>query len=172
MAKLWVFCLVACAGVLGEARSSLSQEPEPLVTDRPDFTESASVPGGGRVQVEGGWTVEETGDVGAFLGEILVRIGLGERFEARIEPATWISADGGDIGDDVSGLDDAGFGMKACSSKRPGRSCSGPSRGDDRPDGRRRDRRGGVAARGAARARLGPVRGLVSRRQRGLGASR
>ena len=84
---------------------------EPLVTDRPDFTESASVPGHGRVQVEGGWTVEESGETREHsLGEILVRIGLGERFEARIEPGSWISADAGDA--DVSGLDDAGLGFK------------------------------------------------------------
>ena len=77
-----------------------SQEPESLVTDRPDFTESASVPGGGRIQVEGGWTVEGDEDASAHsLGEILVRIGIGDRFEARIEPLTWISADGGDGAD-------------------------------------------------------------------------
>lgn len=82
-----------------------------LVTDRPDFTESASVPGGGRVQVEGGWTVEETGDASEHsLGELLVRIGIGDRFEARIEPGSWVSADDGAA--DVSGLDDAGLGFK------------------------------------------------------------
>lgn len=48
------------------------------------------------------------------LGEVLVRIGISERFEARIEPLTWISVDGGDeTVDDVDGLDDAGIGMKA-----------------------------------------------------------
>lgn len=113
MTKLWLSCFLGCTGILCGAESARSQESEPLVTDRPDFTESASVPGGGRVQVEGGWTVEEAGDVGEHsLGEILVRIGIGERFEARIEPATWISVDGGDGGDDVAGLDDAGIGFK------------------------------------------------------------
>jgi hypothetical protein len=52
------------------------------------------------------------------LGEVLVRMGIGERFEARIEPLTWTSvdgggADGGDGTDDVDGLDDAGIGFKA-----------------------------------------------------------
>ena len=113
MPKLWVSCFLGCAGIVGGAESARSQEMESLVTDRPDFTESASVPGGGRVQVEGGWTVEEAGDVVEHsLGEILVRIGIGERFEARIEPATWIAVDGEDGGDDVSGLDDAGIGFK------------------------------------------------------------
>lgn len=115
MTKLWfgwwlpLFCLIAPA--------ALAQEPEPLVTDRPDFTESASVPGAGRIQVEGGWTVEGDGDARAHsLGEVLVRIGIGERFEARVEPLTWISVDGGDgtgDADDVDGLDDAGIGVKA-----------------------------------------------------------
>jgi hypothetical protein len=111
MTKLWaayVFALLLIPAVAS------SQEPESLVTDRPDFTESASVPGGGRIQVEGGWTVEGDDDARAHsLGEVLVRIGIGERFEARIEPLTWISVDGGDDAGDVDGLDDAGIGFKA-----------------------------------------------------------
>lgn len=106
MTKLWaLFFLILPDG-------ALAQE-EALVTDRPDFTESASVPGAGRIQVEGGWTVEGAGDARAHsLGEILVRIGIGDRFEARIEPVTWISADDGG-GSEVSGLDDAGIGFKS-----------------------------------------------------------
>ena len=102
------FVLLICPAV------AASQEAESLVTDRPDFTESASVPGGGRIQVEGGWTVEGDDDARAHsLGEVLIRIGVGDRFEARIEPLTWISVDGGDGTDDVDGLDDAGIGFKA-----------------------------------------------------------
>lgn len=109
MAKFWVVCLLAVLASLTPV-AGRAQETG-LVTDRPDFTESASVPGHGRVQVEGGWTVEESGDAREHsLGEILVRIGLGERFEARIAPGSWISADDGV--DDVSGLDDAGLGVK------------------------------------------------------------
>lgn len=110
MAKFWAASLLA---LLLSPTVASSQEPESLVTDRPDFTESASVPGGGRIQVEGGWTVEGDDDARAHsLGEVLVRIGIGERFEARIEPVTWISLDDG-AGDEVSGLDDAGIGFKA-----------------------------------------------------------
>ena len=106
MAKFWSAFLLLAVPTFG-----LAQESE-LVTDRPDFTESASVPGAGRVQVEGGWTVEGEDDARAHsLGELLVRIGLGDRFEARIEPVTWISADDG-AGGEVSGLDDAGIGFK------------------------------------------------------------
>ena len=111
MAKLWTASLI---GLLTVPAAASSQEVESLVTDRPDFTESASVPGGGRIQIEGGWTVEGDDDARAHsLGEVLVRIGIGERFEARIEPLTWISADGDDGADDVDGLDDAGIGFKA-----------------------------------------------------------
>lgn len=109
MAKSWLVHVLAALAYLGPAEGR-SQDTE-LVTDRPDFTESASVPGPGRVQVEGGWTVEESGEAREHsLGEILVRIGLGDRFEARIEPGSWIAADDGES--DVSGLDDAGLGVK------------------------------------------------------------
>ena len=105
MTKLW---WLLCALLL-PARG-FAQEAD-LVTDRPDFTESASVPGHGRVQVEGGWTVEEGGGHRAHsLGEVLVRIGVGERFEGRIEPGSWVSVD--DAGEQTSGIDDAGLGFK------------------------------------------------------------
>src|SRR5688572_32137659 len=108
MTKLSSVMLLWIAAFFALPASGITQES--LVTDRPDFTESASVPGGGRIQIEGGWTVEGDGDARAHsLGEILVRIGVGERFEARIERLTWISADGGDGADDVDGLDDAGI---------------------------------------------------------------
>ncbi|HET6362276.1 MAG TPA: transporter [Gemmatimonadota bacterium] len=113
MTKPWAASLLL---LLLAPASAISQEPESLITDRPDFTESASVPGGGRIQVEGGWTVEGEDDARAHsLGEILVRIGIGDRFEARIEPLTWISVDGDETvdADDVDGLDDAGIGFKA-----------------------------------------------------------
>lgn len=115
MTKLWTGPLLGWVLLLAPAEAA-SQEAESLVTDRPDFTESASVPGGGRIQVEGGWTVEGDDEVRAHsLGEVLIRIGVGERFEARIEPLTWISIDGDETvdADDADGLDDAGIGFKA-----------------------------------------------------------
>ena len=112
MTKLSSVMLLWIAAFFALPASGITQEA--LVTDRPDFTESASVPGGGRIQVEGGWTVEGDDDARVHsLGEVLVRIGIGERFEARIEPLTWISADAGDGTDDVDGLEDAGIGFKA-----------------------------------------------------------
>ena len=110
MAKSWVARVLPVLVCLVPSPAA-GQEPDPIVTDRPDFTESAAVAGRGRVQVEGGWTVEESGEAREHsLGEVLVRIGLGDRFEVRIEPGSWIWADDGAA--DVSGLDDAGLGLK------------------------------------------------------------
>jgi len=105
MPKPWSLLWLLAVPAIG-----LAQEAA-LVTDRPDFTESASVPGHGRVQVEAGWTVERGGDAHEHsVGEVLVRIGLGERFEARIEPGSWVSSDDGEK--ETSGFDDAGLGFK------------------------------------------------------------
>ena len=59
---------------------------EALVTDRPDFTESAVTVGGGRVQAEAGATLTDLsrGDEELTLGELLVRAGLGDAVELRL----------------------------------------------------------------------------------------
>lgn len=83
---------------------------EDLVTDRPDFTESAAVVGPGRVQIEGGYTFTRAGDVDAHaLGEILVRIGLGEILELRLAPNSYVWIDGAE---ELEGLEDPGLGLK------------------------------------------------------------
>jgi hypothetical protein len=111
MPKSWLTSLLGAAVFLSGLPASGYSQDDPLVTDRPDFTESASVPGHGRVQVEGGWTVEVGGDAHEHsLGEVLVRIGLGERFEVRIEPGSWVAVDDGV--EEESGFDDGGLGFK------------------------------------------------------------
>ncbi|MFN2421130.1 MAG: transporter, partial [Gemmatimonadota bacterium] len=83
----------------------------PLVTDRPDFTESAAVVGTGRVQLEGGATWTDLGDSDELaLGEILVRIGLHDRLEFRVAPNSYTRVDGPDS--DVEGLEDPSLGAK------------------------------------------------------------
>jgi hypothetical protein len=58
---------------------------EPLVGDRPDFTESSLTIEPGRVQVETGYTFARLQDAKSHtLGEILVRIGLAEPLELRL----------------------------------------------------------------------------------------
>jgi len=92
--------------------SSMAQSEAPLVTDRPDFTESAVTVPRGDVQLESGYTFTraEDGDEHA-LGEILLRIGLVERLEARIGLGShaWMTA----AGNDPSGFEDPSLGLKA-----------------------------------------------------------
>lgn len=64
-------------------------DEEPLVTDRPDFTEASSVVGRGRVQLESGWTYlhdsnNETRSDEHVLPEFLWRIGLTDNVELRV----------------------------------------------------------------------------------------
>jgi len=62
-----------------------AQDEEPLVTDRPDFTESAEAVDKGRVQLESGVTYDEVEEVTAWsLGEVLVRVGVAKKIEIRI----------------------------------------------------------------------------------------
>jgi hypothetical protein len=62
-----------------------ADDPSPLVTDRPDFTESAvSVPQG-RVQFEGGYTWSRKGnETSHSIGDLLVRWGIVGGVEARL----------------------------------------------------------------------------------------
>lgn len=73
-----MFTLAACASV---ARSNVA----PLVTDRPDFTESSETVPRALVQLESGATYTHEGDAraGSF-GEALFRIGLSTRSELRV----------------------------------------------------------------------------------------
>ena len=62
---------------------------EGLVTDRPDFTESSSTVGKGRVQLESGYTFSRDGDVGVRSNhaypELLLRAGVfADRLELRL----------------------------------------------------------------------------------------
>jgi hypothetical protein len=102
--------LMAAAGLLPGPLAG--QAGGPLVTDRPDFTESAVTIPRGDVQLESGYTFTraEDGDEHT-LGELLLRIGLVERLEARIGLGShaWTTAPG----DDPSGFEDPSLGLKA-----------------------------------------------------------
>ncbi len=70
--------LAACASV---NRSNL----EPLVTDRPDFTESSETVPAKMAQLESGATVSRVADErGTTVGEVLMRVGVASRAELRI----------------------------------------------------------------------------------------
>lgn len=83
-----------------------------LVTDRPDFTESALTITPGRVQVEAGASVAEAdGSDALAVGEVLVRIGLAERWELRLAPGSYERVEPR-RGPSVDGLGDSSVGVK------------------------------------------------------------
>lgn len=92
-------------------RTARGQTEAPLVTDRPDFTESALTVPRGDAQLESGYTFSRADDADEHtLGEILLRVGLTDRLEARIGLGShaWIAAPG----EDPSGFEDPSLGMK------------------------------------------------------------
>lgn len=79
MRRKWTGLAVVLAGC------ATAPTAGPLVTDRPDFTESAESVERGRVQVEGGYTYADEGESAVHtVGEVLVRVGLTSSLEARI----------------------------------------------------------------------------------------
>jgi hypothetical protein len=114
LATLVIGRAVAC-----EAQG-ISSVPE-LVTDRPDFTESSQVVGHRVVQIESGLTLEKSDEMTRQVTapQILVRVGVGPRFELRFAgdgfisqslktPAGWARTSGGsdlEVGGKVKFLD-------------------------------------------------------------------
>lgn len=97
-------------GTLFQWSSSVTGGPdlsEPLVTDRPDFTEATVTVGKGVAQIEFGYTYIDTGDSDVHsLGEPLLRYGiLAEWLELRL--AIFPLEEGGD-----TGFSDLYFGFK------------------------------------------------------------
>jgi hypothetical protein len=93
------------------AATAAAQDPEPLVGDRPDFTESATTITPGRIQLEAGFSqanVEESRLT--TLGELLLRFGLGKNTEGRLTLGSfaWLS----EPGSKSDGLTDIALGVK------------------------------------------------------------
>lgn len=91
--------------------AAVASAQEPLVTDRPDFTESVNVVERGRLQLEGGATFTRSDDTDEIaLGELLLRIGVAPRLELRLagNSLVWIDSRGGNS----DGLEDAAIGGK------------------------------------------------------------
>lgn len=125
----------ACLG----AATLVGQEPGPLVTDRPDRTESAQSVAAGLFQLEVGWTYAlERADAHEVRSHAvpgaLLRIGLGSGLEARVGFAGWITQDeegtdpladplpgpGADPSPDGAGDADVGFKWELLSPDREG----------------------------------------------------
>lgn len=106
------------SGWLALTAPALAQDfsglPDPLVTDRPDFTESTATIPRGHFQIEGGYTFARQGDEEASsLGELLLRIGAGERTEARFGIGSYGQVDTGLPGStSLSGYEDPFVGVK------------------------------------------------------------
>ena len=108
--------LFAAAAVAQEGWSGLE---EPLVTDRPDFTESTSTIPRGHFQIEGGTTLTRVEDVDiTSFGELLVRIGTGERWETRLGLGSYSRIE--TPFDEFSGLEDPSLGIKVRFTDDPG----------------------------------------------------
>jgi hypothetical protein len=105
------WCSAAAAALVATISALPSVAEEPLVTDRPDFTESALVVDPGRWQVEMGTTYDDGASVEALtVGEMLIRWGFARDLELRVFPLSYLWTD--DEGDDSSGLLDATVGLK------------------------------------------------------------
>ncbi len=88
-----------------------SAQDDPLVTDRPDFTESAVSVTPGRLQLESGYTFSRIGATEVHTaGEVLVRIGVVARAELRLALNSFAWQDGPGV--DAEGLEDAAVGVK------------------------------------------------------------
>lgn len=111
-------CLLATLAGLALALPAAAQDfsglPDALVADRPDFTESTLTIPAGHIQVEGGVTFSRFGEEESqSLGEILVRIGAGERWEARLGVGSFGRVDPGLPGSErISGYQDPTLGIK------------------------------------------------------------
>lgn len=88
MATLRIASGLALVVCLASSAVALAQPPEPIATDRPDFTEGAGVVGPRVVQVESGvlWEQDDAGGSTAkqlSLPNTLVRLGMTSRLEFR-----------------------------------------------------------------------------------------
>jgi hypothetical protein len=104
-----IAALVALASVPASAQRA--KPDEPIVTDRPDFTESAKVVPLGYRQVELGATyASDSGEREWSIGEVLLRLATGRRTELRIGAPGYLALRGN--GARTFGLQDFSLGVK------------------------------------------------------------
>lgn len=83
---------------------------EPIATDRPDFVESSQTVGQGRVQVETSLAWEKAGKAELASTPSLLRVGVSEQWELRLETDGWLRTGG--AGERISGMADLSVGAK------------------------------------------------------------
>jgi len=88
-----LFCGALVLGTAAVCSAQTVPSAPELVTDRPDFTESSEVVGHGVVQIESGLTLEQTDRQTRQVSapQVLVRVGLGPRFEFRFAGDGFVS---------------------------------------------------------------------------------
>jgi hypothetical protein len=108
----WTSRIVAALVLLGASEWCVvpGARAEPLVTDRPDFTESTETVAPGRLQLEAGYTfTRRDEDIEHSVPEFLLRVGLQERLELRLT----LNALAVDVVDaDAQGFQDLTLGTK------------------------------------------------------------
>jgi hypothetical protein len=113
-ALLGLACLAPVAAQVASAQDARDDAGEPLVTDRPDFTESAETVARGRFQIEGGATFTDREEEGEqSFGEVLIRVGVARRFELRLGLDSWVRLDPVGPGSEVEGFADPALAAKA-----------------------------------------------------------
>jgi hypothetical protein len=103
----WIIVLMAVS-----VCTTPAQGAEPMITDRPDFTESAQIVPPGYFQLEAGFTViDGDGADVTQVGEALLRVSIFDPWEIRIGLPSYLTVDR-PSGDDLSGFGDASLGTK------------------------------------------------------------
>jgi hypothetical protein len=103
--------LLTVTGMLIVGAHAAAAQDAPLVTDRPDFTESSEVVGPKVFQFESGFSYERSEKVGAItVPSSLARIGLTERSELRLGTDGYFSEGSGTAR--VNGIADFELGIK------------------------------------------------------------
>jgi len=92
--------------------AAMAHAADPLVGDRPDFTESARTVAPGSVQLEVGATLDTSDHADCWtVGEVLVRHGLKAGSELRLILPSYLTLEPGDA-DKLDGAGNAGVGLK------------------------------------------------------------
>ncbi len=109
--SVWPEMARAQDGAPATPKRAQTSEVEPIITDRPDFTESTETVPIGMTQIEAGVTFARAGDERSnSFGEVLVRHALGRRTELRLEVPSFSRTRG--AGGRESGFEDGSIGFK------------------------------------------------------------
>jgi hypothetical protein len=100
----------SCMTLLGIASLARAEE-DTIATDRPDFVESSLTVGDRRLQVETSLAWERDGNVNGYATPTLLRYGLGQTWELRMETDGWQHLDA-PANPDALGFADISLGIK------------------------------------------------------------